>query len=300
MGKTTRIRKMLGYEEEAISKYTPNSPERFSLENKNFNILERWERGLIVRYYLRKNCSKCKEILKIEKEIRKKRKRLEEREREFKEAERLRKISKRMVEKIKGLTEKIKGLTEKMVRIKGESNIDFDYPDYTYEELKENRWYEYYDLGKEIEKRNKERESIESEKGILENEIRGLKDRRGYTRLKESYEFREYQIYERLKTHSREHNIDLYITILNKDDLIWYFMKISDMTINRLFLEKLIDFWLIAELEEGFEHYVSLKPPIKARLHFPQNINEIYVETNSGDEVLIIESEVVEIKGGSV
>jgi cell division protein FtsL len=292
VGKTTLIRKMLGYEEESYYKYTPNTPERYSLDNNNFNIIEVHHINLIVRMYLKKKCKKCNEIIKINQTIKGQKKKVEERESNFFKANEIMKLIVEKSKEIKEIQKEIKELNKKTDKIKNNSKINLEETAYYLEsELEENNWYEYYEINQNIKKLEEQIVRINTNINDYSQESKKLKDRRGYTNLKESYEFNNWRLIDYLISHSIDHNIDIYITILAKEDLITLFQKIDKMKINRLYLEKLVDFWLVAELEEKFEHYISFNPPIKAILQFPQNINELYIETNSLDDKVVIEAE---------
>jgi hypothetical protein len=112
-------------------------------------------------------------------------------------------------------------------------------------------------------------------------------DKRGYKNLCNGFEFNSWKLYNLLEKHSRDHKIDIWITVLQKNNLIPLFQKLNNMKIHRLFIEGLNITWLIAEIKEKFDHMFWIPEPVQYKFQFPQLIDEIYIESKSNHEEVI-------------
>jgi len=307
VGKTTLIKNMLGYELDERYKYSTDLHKKyFSIINNKYLVLEMNYQskitkadGLIVRFYLNPKCSKCKEINKLYKKFKTQNKKLLEKEENLKKSDEYQKIFKEYIDKSSKIIDQIKEIESRMKIIKDKSKIDFDddykWNHYTDEQMSENKWWDYYDLQTEVKRLEKDQKEILDEADYYRREARRLGGKQGYTQLKEAVEFNSWKFLSDLIKHSAEERISVWITIIDKLCLIPFFNDIKAIRIYNLFIDKLEESWIIAELEQKFDRFVSFNPPIKSRLEFPQNINKIFVESNSLDDRVIIQPTLIKI-----
>jgi hypothetical protein len=294
IGKTMKIREMLSYDEEPYYRYL--GKKVISINNSTFRVLQIFENSLITRFFLKKRCKVCKDIFDTHKKLIDQREKMMIFKSKFNRAEGLEQQLTNEKKTLKESKKKIESYRKKQQKIMKKSNINFNANDFfhvdrTYEEYKEIGYYDYTDIDDLIDEELKTQSQIERESGSLKREIRKLKNKQGFKNLKEALEFNEWKIKDLLVKHSREHDIDIWITLLNKHNLTQLFNDIAHMKINRLFIESLNKNWLITELEERFERIICFSPVIKDYLKLPQNTNEIYVETKSSDEEVVFRTE---------